>query len=160
MGEVLDGIAVGIFLQELLLFRRVGGGIFGGRTGIDQLAAQSSGIGTDVDEVVGGTHDFLVVLHYHHCIAQLLQLSEHLDEAVGVTAVETDARLVEDIDAAHERRTETGGQVDALALTSRKGIGEAVEGEVAQTYVEEELEAVGDFCQKSLAHAFLVLGQF
>ena len=35
----------------------------------DNLTAQSSGIGTDVNQIVGSTHDILVVLHNHHGIA-------------------------------------------------------------------------------------------
>ena len=50
-------------------------------------------------------------------------VDEILDQSVGVTAVESDARLVQDIHAAHQRGPQVGGQVDALAFTSRKGVG-------------------------------------
>ena len=64
---------------------------------IDDFASQASGIRADVDDVVGRTDDFLVVLYHHHRIAQLLELAKHLDEAVGVPAMKADARFVEDI---------------------------------------------------------------
>jgi len=51
------------------------------------LSAQSSGFRTDVDDVVGRADDFLVMFHYYHRVAQLLQLAQHLDEAGGVAAV-------------------------------------------------------------------------
>ena len=121
--EILDGVALGIFLQQHLLLGRVGGGIFRMRTGIYQSAAQASGIRTDVYQIVGSPHDLLVVFYHYHGVAQFLQLSQYLDQSVGVTAVQTDARLVQDIHAAHQRGPQVGGQVDALAFTSRKGVG-------------------------------------
>ena len=73
---------------------------------IDDFASQASGIRADVDDVVGRTDDFLVVLYYHHRIAQLLELAKHLDEAVGVPAMKADAWLVEDIQGTHEAASE------------------------------------------------------
>ncbi len=61
---------------------------------IHDLTTQSSGIRTHVDEVVGGTHHLLVMLHDDHGITQSLQLLEHLDEPVGIPAVQSDAGLV------------------------------------------------------------------
>ncbi len=108
--------------------------------------------GTDIDKIIGSTHNLFVVLYHYHGVAQLLQLSQYLDESVGITAMESDTWLVEDIHAAHERRTEAGGQVDALALSSRKGVGETVEGEIAKSYIQKELQAIGNLGQESLAH--------
>ena len=68
---------------------------------VDDFTSQSSGIRTDVDDVVGCTDDFLVVLYHHHGITQLLQLAEHLDEAVGIPAMQTDTRFVEDVERTH-----------------------------------------------------------
>ena len=101
VAQVFDGVALGIFLQELPLLFLVCRGELRGGTGVHHLSAQSSGIGSDVYQVVGGTHDFLVVLHHHHGVAQLLQFPQHLDEPVGVTAVQSDAWLVEDVYASH-----------------------------------------------------------
>ena len=61
---------------------------------VHDFASQPSGFGADVDDVVGGTDDFLVVLYHYHRIAQLLQLAQHFDKAVGVAAMQPDAGLV------------------------------------------------------------------
>ena len=64
---------------------------------------------TDVYDVVGGSHDVLVVFHHYHRVAQIAQLFQHLDQAVGVARVETDGGLVEYIHTAHQRAAQRGG---------------------------------------------------
>ena len=64
---------------------------------IDDFTSQASGIRADVDDVVGGTDDFLVVLYHHHRIAQLLQLAEYLNQSVGIAAMEADTWLIQDV---------------------------------------------------------------
>ena len=85
---------------------------------IDDFASQASGIRADVDDVVGCTDDFLVVLYHHHGITQLLQLAEHLDEAVGIPAMQTDTRFVEDVERTHQAAPKGSRQVDALAFSA------------------------------------------
>ena len=62
---------------------------------IYNFAAQSAGIRTDVDDVVGLSDDVLVVLNHNNRIAQFLQLTQNLDQFFGVAAVKSDAWLVE-----------------------------------------------------------------
>ena len=80
-------------MRQFFLFCGPGGG-----TCIDYLAAMASGIGANIDEVVGGTYDFFVMFHHHHGVSQSLQFAEHMNETVGVTRVETYAWLIEDIE--------------------------------------------------------------
>ena len=42
------------------------------------------------------------MFNHYYGVAQLLQLSQHLDESVGVSAMESDTWLVEDIKAAYQ----------------------------------------------------------
>ena len=63
-------------------------------------------IRTDVDEIVGSTHDFLVVLHHDDGIAQRLQFLQYMNESGGVAAMQADAGFVEDVERAYERRSE------------------------------------------------------
>ena len=60
--EVLDGIAVGVFLQRRF--------VDVARIAIeDNLASQTTCIGADIYQMVSSTHDLLVVLNDHHRIA-------------------------------------------------------------------------------------------
>ena len=56
----------------------------------DDFAAEASGIGAYVDDEVGGTHDFLVMLDHNDRVAELLQLPQHTDETVGVARMQSD----------------------------------------------------------------------
>lgn len=68
---------------------------------IHHFTAQPSGTWPDVDDIVGRAYDFLVVFHHYYGIAQLLQLAQHFDEAVGVAAVQPYTGFVEYIQASH-----------------------------------------------------------
>ena len=68
----------------------------------DDFAAQAACIRPDINQVVGGTHDFLVMLYYNHCVAQCLEFFQYMDEAGCVTAVQSDGGLVEDVERSDE----------------------------------------------------------
>ena len=68
----------------------------------DDLPAQSASVRSDVDNPVGGAHDFLVVLHHDNRIAQVAQLLQNTDELLGVATVQSDAWFVQDIQTAHQ----------------------------------------------------------
>ena len=62
MQQISDGITLGILLQRGFVY-------LCGVALEDNLSAQTSGIGTDVDQIVGSSHDLFVVLHHDHCVA-------------------------------------------------------------------------------------------
>ena len=59
-----------------------------------------------VDDPVGAAHHLLVVLHHEHGVAEVAQTLERADQAVVVTLVQPDRRLVEDVEHAHELRAD------------------------------------------------------
>ena len=69
---------------------------------IYHLAAFAPGLRTDVDKIVGGTNNLLVMLHNHHGVAYLLEHSQHIYKFAGVLGVQSNARLVENIQGADE----------------------------------------------------------
>ena len=69
----------------------------------NNLASQPSSLRADVDEIVGSAHNFFVMFHDNNRIAQALQFLEHVDKPEGVARMKSDAGLVEDVKAAHER---------------------------------------------------------
>ena len=81
--QIAHGVAVAAFLQILHVAL------------VDDFASQTSRIRADVDDIVGGTDDFFVVLYHYNRIAQLLQLAQYLYEAVGITTMETDTRFIQ-----------------------------------------------------------------
>ena len=53
----------------------------------DNFPTSAASLWTDVNNIVGCPHDFFVMLHNQHCIAQLLQLAQDSDKTVGVSTV-------------------------------------------------------------------------
>ena len=75
------------------------------------------------------------MLHDNHCVAEIHELAQHLDEAVCVAAVEAYAGFIEDVKAAYEGTTQGCSQVDALTLTTAEAVATTSQRQVAETYV-------------------------
>ena len=101
--------------------------------------------GADVDDVVGAADGVLVVLDDDHGVADVAQLLERLQQAVVVALVQADRRLVEDVHDAGEAGADLRGQPDALRLAAGERFGRAVERQVVEADVDQELQATGDF---------------
>ena len=125
----------------------------------DHFAPQAAGLGPHVDDVIGGQHHVLVVLHDDDRIADVAQLLQRTDKALVVALVEADAGFVEDVEHVHQLRAYLRGEADALALASGQAHGRAVEGEVIQAHVQEELEAGADFLQYLGGYLALLVGE-
>ena len=143
--KILHRITPGVFFQRAL------GDFF--RIAIKHnLSPQTSCVGTDVYQMVGGTHDLLVVLHHYHRVAQRLQLLQHMNQSVGIPRVQTNAGLVENVERTYQRTAQRGTEVDALTLTARERVRESVQRQITQSHVEQELQSACNLLQQSLAH--------
>ena len=131
-GEVFAGDGVGV------------GGDFGDGSGGEELAAEFSGSGTEVEEVVGGADDVGVVLDDEDGVAEVAELFHDVDELGGVAGVEADGWFVEDVEGSDEAGAERRGELDALGFAAGEGAGEAVEGEVVEADLVEEVGALAD----------------
>jgi hypothetical protein len=104
----------------------------------------NAGGGTEVDDAVGARHELVVVLDHEQRVALGAQGLERVDQAVVVAGVQADARLVEHVEHAGEVGAELGGEADALGLAAGERLGGAVEREVAEADMVEELQALLD----------------
>ena len=126
-----------------------GAGVVGGSFGRNfalphHFAAESTGFGTDVDEMVGGADDVFVVFDDDDGVAHITKLAQDPNESVGVARMEPDGGFVEDVETAHQATAERSGEVDALAFAARKRIAEAVEREITESHFVEEAQAAAD----------------
>ena len=112
---------------------------------------------TDVDHVVGGANGLLVVLDHDQGVAQVAQPEQRVDQAAVVALVEADRRLVEDVEHAHQLRTDLRRQADALRLAAGEGVGRAVDGQVLEPDVDHELQALADLLEDSARDDLLAL---
>ena len=104
------------------------------------MAAALSGLGADLEHVVGGADHGLVVLDDDHRVAGGGERAHDGDEPVDVARVESDARLIEDEERVDQRGAEAAGEIDALHLAAGEGLRRPVEGEVAEADVGEPVE--------------------
>ncbi|MNK90822.1 hypothetical protein D3C87_1108900 [compost metagenome] len=104
-----------------------------------------AGAGADVHHVVAGADHVLVVLHHQHRVADVAQMLERADQAVVIALVQADGWLIEHIHHAGQPGTDLGGQPDALGLAAGERVGAALQGQVIQPYVVQEVQPGGDF---------------
>jgi hypothetical protein len=101
--------------------------------------------------VVGRVDGRLVVLDDDEGVAEVTQSDQGLDQALVVALVQPDGGLVEDVEDADESGPDLGGEPDALGLAARERAGRAVEGEVLETDVEQELQPRPDLLEDTRA---------
>src|SRR3954467_8480457 len=109
------------------------------------MPAEFTGARTQIDHGVGGFDGVGIVLDNEHRVAQVAKRFENVDQALGVTRMQTDRGLIENVESADEVRTERSGQLDALRFAAREGGGQAVEGQVIEADFVQKLQASADF---------------
>src|SRR5437870_5092784 len=117
------------------------------RTSRHDLAAMAAGARSQVHDVVRGTDCLLVVLHDQHGVAEVAQLLEGREQSRVVALMQSDRRLVEDVQHAHEAAADLGREADALSFPAREGDGGALECEIIEADIYEKPQAVGHFLQ-------------
>src|SRR5712692_9195133 len=105
-------------------------------------------------------HGFCVVLDHHHRVAQVAQAEQGLEQAPIIALVETDRRLVEDIEDADEAGTDLRGEPDALAFSSGQRGGRPIQRQVIQTDVDEKPEPLANFFQDAMGYHQFALSEF
>src|SRR5450432_3650040 len=113
----------------------------------DDEAAVLAGTGTHVDEVVRLAHRLLVVLDDDHRVAQIAQLPQRGEQARVVALVESDRRLVEDVEHTHQAGSDLRREPDALRLAARQRFRGATEREIVQPDIDEKAQALADLLQ-------------
>ena len=95
--------------------------------------------------MLGLPDGLLVVLHHDHCVPLLLEAPQGIEQHPVVAGVQADGGLVEDVAHAAQVGAERGGEADALRLAAAQGRCGAVEGEVPQSDLAQEVQARAEF---------------
>ena len=133
---------------------------FGGRAGSDDLASVDTGAGTEVDQVVGGEHRVEVMFDDDDGVAGVAQCLEGLDQLAVVPLVQADAWFVKDVQDADKPAADLAGKTDPLRLATGEGGGGAIQGEVVQADVDQELQSATDLLHEFARDHRLPLRQF
>ena len=86
----------------------------------DYFATLATRLRTDVYNPVGSTHHILVMFYDDNRIAQVAQFLETVEQALVVALVQTDARLIKDVEYVDELAANLCGKADALTFTARE----------------------------------------
>src|ERR1700683_2413114 len=101
--------------------------------------------GTKIHNIICAPHSFFVVLDDEHSVAKIAQRFERADEAIVITRVESDGRLVENVENAAEARTNLRGETNSLRLAAGKRCRGTVERQIPESHGEEEIETLRNF---------------
>ena len=76
--------------------------------------------GPTSDDVIRRAHRVLIVLHHEHGVAEVAQMAQRVEQLVVVALVQSDGRLVENVEHAHQARADLRREADALASRRRR----------------------------------------
>ena len=113
--------------------------------GEKEFAAEFSGAGAEIDDVVSGANGVGVVFDDEDGVAEIPQGFEDVDEALRVARVKADGRLVENIERADKMRAERSGELNALRFAAGESGSKAIEREVIEADFIEKLQTGADF---------------
>ena len=119
----------------------------------------NTGAGADVDEVIGGPHGVLVMLHHDETVAQIPEVFQRRQQLIVVPLVQPDGRLVQNIQHPHQAATDLGGQPDPLALAAGQRSGTAAESQVAKAHGLQKAQPGADLLQNPIRDEHLLLRQ-
>ena len=117
------------------------------RPGGHDVSAANARAGTKIDDVVGRPHRVFVVLDDDHRVALVAESGERFQQAVVVAGMQADGRLVEDVEHADQPAADLAGQPDPLHLAARKGRRGAVQAEIFEAHVLEELQPAANLLE-------------
>ena len=90
------------------------------------------------------------MLDHEQRVAFVAQIVHDANEPADIARMQTDARLVHDEKRVHERRAETGGQIDALDFAAAQRAGRTIEREITDADFAEITQARADFVAQHL----------
>ena len=126
----------------------------------NDLATVRSGARPHIQQMVRCHHGFCIVLDHHHRVAQVAQAKQGLEQATIIPLMETDRRLVENVEDADETGTDLRGEPDALAFPTGQRRGRPIQRQIIQTDVDEKPEPFANFFQDAMGDHQFALGEF
>src|SRR3546814_12181910 len=89
--------------------------------------------GAHVDDIVGMADRILVMLDDDHRVAEVAKALQRREQPVVVALVETDRRLVKDVEHARQAAADLAGEADAMALAAAQRARGAVAVEIGRS---------------------------
>ena len=109
-----------------------------------QPATAHARAGADVDQVLGAADGVFVMLHHHQRVALAGERVQRVEQYLVVARVQADGRLIEHVAHALQVAAQLRRQANALRLAAAQRRRAAIQREVAQADLCEEVEAALD----------------
>ena len=127
---------------------------------INDFSAFDASAGTEVDEVAGGADGVFVVFDEEEGVALFSECVKGAEEGSVVAGMKADGGFVEDVEDALEVGAKLRGEADALGFATGEGGGGAVELEVTESNLIEEVEALHNLGENVAADFKVAPGEF
>ena len=124
----------------------------GGRAAVKDAAAVLARAGPDLHDPIGGAHHVHLVLDHEEGVAGGPKLPEGAEERLRVGGMQPGRRFVEHIDDAEEVGADLRREAEPLELAGRKSRRAAIGRQVAETEVEQHLDAREQVLDDALRH--------
>ena len=111
------------------------------------LAAMHARTRTDIDHIVGLANRVLVVLDHDHRVAEVAQVLQRVEQPFVIALMQANGRLVENVHHADQPGADLAGQTNALRFAAGQGVGAAVQRQIVQADIDQELQALADFLE-------------
>jgi len=82
----------------------------------DDRPAGRSGARPHIDDVIGDCHHFRLVFHNENRVSNIAKLGQRLIESLNVVRVQTDGRLIEDVERLRQAGRQMAHHLDPLRL--------------------------------------------
>jgi len=106
-----------------------------------------AGTWANIDHIIRQANRVFVVLDDDYRVADIPQVFQRTQQSVVIPLVQTNGRLIKDVQNAYQPGTNLTGQANTLRFTARQSIGTAIQRKIIQAHVNQELQPLTDFLE-------------
>jgi hypothetical protein len=99
-----------------------------------------SGAWPHVDDVISNRHHFRLVFHDENCVSDIAKLGQSLIESLDVVRVQTDRRLIEDVERLGQARRQMAHHLDPLRFSTGQCRGLTTQTQITKSDLDEMIE--------------------
>jgi hypothetical protein len=93
-----------------------------------------------VDDVIGNRHHFRLVFHDENCVSDIAKLGQYLIESLDVVRVQTNRRLIEDVERLRQARRQMAHHLDPLRFSTGQCCGLPTQTQITKSDLDKMIE--------------------
>ncbi|MNI93003.1 hypothetical protein D3C73_1508860 [compost metagenome] len=97
-----------------------------------------SGARSDINNIVCCQHRVFIVLYHDQRVAEIPHLPKGRDQTIIIPLMQADARLVKNIQHAHQTGSDLGCQTNTLGLPTGQRSGCTAQGQIIEPDIDKE----------------------